>query len=57
MTRQARIFCILTTAVVIVTGLALQAQAPQRTGTAAGAPHSAKTAPTYVPPKTGGKKT
>ena len=52
MTRQARILCILTTAVVIVTGLALQAQAPQRTGTAAAAPHSAKTAPTYVPPKT-----
>src|SRR5690349_4975899 len=39
MTRQARIFCILTTAVVIVTGLALQAQAPQRTGTAAAASH------------------
>ena len=52
MTRQARIFCILTSAVVIVTGLALQAQAPQRTGTAAAAPHAAKPAPTYVPPKT-----
>jgi hypothetical protein len=52
MTSQARIFCIVTTAVVIVTGLALQAQAPQRTGTAAAAPHTAKPAPTYVPPKT-----
>jgi hypothetical protein len=49
MTRQARVLWTLITAVVIVTGLALHAQAPQQSG-----PPAAKTksAPAYVPPKT-----
>jgi hypothetical protein len=50
MIRQARIF-ILVAAAVIVSGLALHAQAPQHTGSSA-AKAAAKPAPPYVPSKT-----
>jgi hypothetical protein len=50
MTRQARVLWTFISAIVIVTGIALHAQAPQRSGPAAAAP--AKTAPSYVPAKT-----
>jgi hypothetical protein len=51
MTRQARLLSTFICAAVIAAGLALHAQAPQRSGSpAAAAP--AKAAPPYVPPKT-----
>ena len=54
MTRQARVVCTLIAAAVIVTGLALHAQAPQRSGSSAAtaAAKPAKPAAPYVPPKT-----
>ena len=56
MTRQARTLFAFIFAAVIVAGLALQAQAPQRSGTSAAAapakPAPTRTAPPYVPPKT-----
>ena len=51
MTRQARVLWTFIAAAIIVTGLAVHAQAPQRSGSSAAAA-PAKTAPPYVPSKT-----
>jgi len=51
MTRQARVLWTCIAAAIIVTGLAVHAQAPQRSGSSAAAA-AVKTAPPYVPSKT-----